>query len=34
IGKSELYTTKQAHENGIEAVKSTAPDAPVEDLTK
>lgn len=34
IGTSELYTTREARENGIEAVKDTAPDAPVEDLTE
>ncbi|MDO9546548.1 MAG: DUF1508 domain-containing protein [Pelolinea sp.] len=31
IGKSETYKTEQGREKGIEAVKSTAPDAPVED---
>jgi uncharacterized protein YegP (UPF0339 family) len=31
IGKSETYKTKQGRDNGIEAVKSTAPNAPVED---
>ncbi|MCH7886655.1 MAG: YegP family protein [Candidatus Marinimicrobia bacterium] len=33
IGTSEMYTTKQARDNGIEAVKKVAPDAPTEDLT-
>lgn len=33
IGVSEMYTTKASRENGIEAVKSTAPNAPTEDLT-
>jgi uncharacterized protein YegP (UPF0339 family) len=33
IGRSETYTTKQACENGIEAVKSAAPAASVEDMT-
>jgi len=32
IGKSETYKTKQGRDNGIEAVKSTAPSAPVEDI--
>ena len=31
IGKSETYETTQGRDNGIEAVKSTAPNAPVED---
>jgi len=31
IGKSETYKTKQGRDNGIEAVKSAAPDAPIED---
>ena len=31
IGKSETYKTEQGRDNGIEAVKSTAPNAPVED---
>ena len=30
IGKSETYKTEQGRDNGIEAVKSTAPKAPVE----
>ncbi len=33
IGKSETYKTQQGGNNGIEAVKSVAPSAPVEDLT-
>jgi len=33
IGKSETYSSDRACENGIEVVKDTAPDAPVEDLT-
>lgn len=33
IGKSETYKTKQGRENGIEAVKNNAPDAPLEDTT-
>lgn len=31
LGRSELYVTEQNREKGIEAVKRTAPDAPVED---
>ncbi len=31
IGTSEMYTTKQGRDKGIEAVKNTAPTAPVED---
>lgn len=34
IGTSEMYTTKQSRDNGIEAVKRDAPDATIEDLTK
>jgi uncharacterized protein YegP (UPF0339 family) len=34
IGKSEMYTTESARDNGIEAVKKTAPEAPVEDISK
>ena len=30
---SEVYTTKQAAQNGIEAVKRIAPTAPVHDRT-
>lgn len=33
IGVSETYTTTSARDNGIESVKSTAPTAPIEDLT-
>lgn len=33
IGKSEMYSTMQGRENGIEAVKRDAPGAPIEDLT-
>ena len=33
IGASELYSSKQAMENGIDAVKREAPGAPVDDLT-
>ena len=33
IGKSETYKTKQGRENGIKAVKSTAPRAPIEDAS-
>lgn len=33
IGVSETYTTTAARENGIQAVKSVAPTAPIEDLT-
>ena len=33
IGTSEMYTTEQARDSGIEAVKKVAPDAPTEDLT-
>jgi len=33
IGVSETYTTAAARDNGIEAVKRDAPDAPTEDLT-
>lgn len=31
IGKSEMYTTKAARDNGIEAVKRDAPNADTED---
>jgi uncharacterized protein YegP (UPF0339 family) len=34
VGKSETYTTERARENGIKSVTKTAPDAPVEDLSK
>ena len=33
IGKSETYKTQQGGNNGIEAVKTTAPNAPIEDAT-
>lgn len=33
IGVSEMYTTTFARDNGINAVKRNAPDAPIEDLT-
>ena len=33
IGKSETYKTEQGRKNGIEAVKSTAPNAPIDDTT-
>ena len=33
IATSEMYTTKQGCQNGIESVKENAPDAPVEDET-
>jgi len=33
IGKSEMYSSSSAMENGIASVKSNAPDARVEDLT-
>ena len=33
IGMSEMYTTEQARENGITAVKTDAPSALVEDTT-
>lgn len=33
IGRSEMYTTTQGRDNGIEAVKNTAPDAPVDDTS-
>ena len=32
LGRSEMYNTSQARENGIAAVKRDAPDAPIEDL--
>ncbi len=34
IGNSEMYTTESARDNGIESVKKTAPEAPVEDISK
>jgi uncharacterized protein len=33
IGVSEMYDTTQGRENGIEAVKKDAPNAPIKDLT-
>lgn len=33
IGRSEIYSSESAMENGIESVKRTAPDARIEDLT-
>jgi uncharacterized protein YegP (UPF0339 family) len=33
VGKSETYKTQQGGDNGIEAVKNTAPNAPIEDTT-
>jgi len=33
IGRSEMYSSTLAMENGIESVKRNAPDATVEDLT-
>lgn len=33
IGVSEMYTTEQKRDNGIEAIKQTAPAAPTEDIT-
>ena len=33
LGRSEMYNSTQARENGIAAVKRDAPDAPIEDLT-
>lgn len=33
LGMSEMYTTTYSRDNGIEAVKRDAPNAPVEDLT-
>lgn len=32
IGKSEMYTTERRRNDGIEALKKTAPDAPIEDI--
>src|SRR5262245_25590531 len=34
IGKSEMYTSAQAMENGIESVRHNAPDARVSDMTE
>ena len=33
IGKSEMYSTTAAMENGIESVKTNGPSAPVDDRT-
>lgn len=33
IGRSEMYSSQSAMENGIASVKNNAPDAPVDDLT-
>ena len=33
IGKSEMYKSEQGRENGIESVKTNAPDAPTEDVS-
>jgi hypothetical protein len=33
IATSEMYTTKQNCENGINAVKKYAPNSPIEDAT-
>ena len=33
IGKSEMYTTSSARDNGIESVKRNAPEASIVDLT-
>ncbi len=33
IAQSEMYSSKQAAQNGIQSVKNNAPDAPVRDLT-
>ena len=34
IGRSEMYSSKSSMENGIAAVKESAPSAEVEDLTE
>lgn len=34
LGISEMYNSKTGRDNGIEAVKRDAPDAPTEDLTE
>ncbi len=34
IGKSEMYSSPKALENGIDSVKKNAPHAPIEGLTK
>jgi len=33
IGRSEMYKSEQSRDNGIESVKTNAPDAPVDDTT-
>ncbi|MEO9511521.1 MAG: YegP family protein [Flavobacteriaceae bacterium] len=33
IGKSEMYTSTSAMENGIESIKKNAPDATVDDIS-
>lgn len=33
IGKSETYSSERSRDDGVEAVKRTAPDAPVEEIT-
>lgn len=33
IGRSEMYSSESARENGIESVKTNAPDAAVDDQT-
>ena len=33
IATSEMYTSKQGRDNGIESVQTNAPEAPVEDTT-
>lgn len=33
IGRSEMYSSQSAMENGIASVKSNAPDAPIDDQT-
>lgn len=33
LGMSEMYTTAYSRDNGIEAVKRDAPNAPIEDLS-
>jgi hypothetical protein len=33
IGRSEMYSSKDAMENGIEACKQAGPEAPISDLT-
>ena len=33
IGRSEMYSSTQGRDNGIESVKTNAPDAPIEDTS-